>query len=92
MIKKYVTLRINNTTNENLFIETTGYNTNYPHQHTDLISYRNSFAPKDSNSTKSPSFKKTLRNIIGSKIKPSPKPMAQWLQSYLKKHELYIIY
>ena len=65
MIKKYVTLRINNTTDEDLIIETTGYNINYRYKNADLIIYCNSFPPKDGNPTKSPSFKKTLGNIIG---------------------------
>ena len=61
MIKKYVTLRVNNITDEDLIIETTGYNINYQYKNSDLISYCNSFAPKDANPTKSPSFKKILK-------------------------------
>ena len=57
MIKKYVTLRVNNITDEDLIIETTGYNINYQYKNSDLISYCNSFAPKDGNPTQSPSFK-----------------------------------
>ena len=90
MIKICVTLRINDTTDEDLFIETTGYNTNHPYKNADLIIYCNSFAPKDSNPTKSPSFKKTLKEYHwpSSKIKPCPKPIAQWLQPFLEEHEL----
>jgi len=39
MIKKYVTLRINNTTDEDLIIETSGYNINYRYMNADLIIY-----------------------------------------------------
>tara|TARA_B100000886_G_scaffold199614_1_gene137640 strand:+ start:249 stop:521 length:273 start_codon:yes stop_codon:yes gene_type:complete len=90
MIKKYVTLRVNNITDEDLIIETTGYNINYQYKNSDLISYCNSFAPKDGNPTQSPSFKKTLKEYHwpSSKIKPCPKPMAQWLESFLEEHEL----
>ena len=41
MIKKYVTLRVNNITDEDLIIETTGYNINYQYKNSDLISYCN---------------------------------------------------
>ena len=55
-----------------------------------VVGYCNSFAPKDGNPTQSPSFKKTLKEYHwpSSKIKPCPKPMAQWLESFLEEHEL----
>ena len=83
MIKKYATLRIDNSPNKDLVIETTGYEQNYRYRNEDLIEYCRKYAPKDP--TKSPSFTTTLKHYHW---KTCPQPTTSWLLPFLEHHKI----